>query len=249
MQTREVRTEWPAFYLTEWWLVTVLHLTMEIFILEVMQLVWSRRTEVFTMESGRNLRRFHKSALKPSRLVPLLRGKRALCPQEYYRSSCPRFKIRLLYIFEVPCSALISMFNALLEIVAGFFSSQILDFKSRQLLRSGFLLTKVSKDTEYDFWRKREALKFFKRLYLRLLKYLAKDRWCDALLEFTGKYLHKYETVFYQYTITSALLWGVLLELPLQWHYPCFHINNAITLEVFKVNIIINNINTFFIVL
>lgn len=118
MQTREVRTEWPAFYLTEWWLVTVLHLTMEIFILEVMQLVWSRRTEVFTMESGRNLRRFHKSALKPSRLVPLLRGKRALCPQEYYRSSCPRFKIRLLYIFEVPCSALISMFNALLELVA-----------------------------------------------------------------------------------------------------------------------------------
>ncbi|XP_016419548.1 rho GTPase-activating protein 25-like [Sinocyclocheilus rhinocerous] len=33
----------------------------------------------------------------------------------------------------------------------GFVSSQILDFKGRQLLRSGFSLTKLSKDTEYDF--------------------------------------------------------------------------------------------------
>lgn len=86
-QTREVRKEWPAFYLSstspEWWLVTVPRPTMEIFILEVMQLVLSRWTKVFAMESGGNLRRLHKSPLKPSRLVPPQWGRQALCPQEY----------------------------------------------------------------------------------------------------------------------------------------------------------------------
>ncbi|KAI2651544.1 Rho GTPase-activating protein 24 [Labeo rohita] len=37
------------------------------------------------------------------------------------------------------------------ELVAGFVSSLILDFKGRLLLHSGFSLTKLSKDTEYDF--------------------------------------------------------------------------------------------------